>query len=191
MIIKSNRGITNWTCNFQCIEPFSWSVEQGKITLPFYAISWTWTLKLGVSTGRSGSGLCPTRDRPVGLRWRTFWPAADRRESRIGAVGFSPETRSVRSKPSTVKNPAKIVDYRPKCARAGGDLTGSGEISLDPVRFPPDLAEISLDLVRFPPDLAHFRLKLTILAEFFTVDGFDRIDRVSGTKPTTSIQLPC
>ena len=150
MIIKSNRGITNWTCNFQCIEPFSWSVEQGKITLPFYAISWTWTLKLGVSTGRSGSGMCPTRDRPVGLRWRTFWPAADRRESRIGAVGFSPETRSVRSKPSTVKNPAKIVDFRPKCARAGGDLIGSGEILLDLVRFPPDLAEISLDLVTYP-----------------------------------------
>ena len=105
---------------------------------------------LGVSTGRSGSGLCPTRDRPAGLGWRTFWPAADRRESRIGAVGFWPETQSVRSKPSTVKNPAKIVDFRPKCARAGGDLTGSGEISLDPVRFPPDLAEISLDLVTSP-----------------------------------------
>ena len=49
-----------------------------------------------------------------------------------------------------VKNPAKIFDFRPKCARAGGDLTGSGEISLDPVRFPPDLAEISLDLVTSP-----------------------------------------
>ena len=49
-----------------------------------------------------------------------------------------------------MKNPAKIVDFRPKCARAGGDLTGSGEISLDPVRFPPDLAEISLDLVTSP-----------------------------------------
>ena len=65
-------------------------------------------------------------------------------------VGYSSETRSVRLKPSTVKNPAKIVDFRPKCARAGGDLIGSGEILLDLVRFPPDLAEISLDLVTYP-----------------------------------------
>ena len=103
-----------------------------------------------MSTGRSGSGLCPTKDRLAGLGWRTFWPAANWRESRIGAVGFSLETRSVRSKPSTVENPAKIGDFRPKCARAGEDLTGSGEISLDLVRFPPDLAEISLASVTSP-----------------------------------------
>ena len=65
-------------------------------------------------------------------------------------VDFAPETRSIRSKPSMVENPAKIVDFRPKCARSGGDLTGSGEISLDSVRFPPDLAEISLDSVTSP-----------------------------------------
>ena len=111
----------------------------------FYHLMW-----LGVFTSRSGSGLCPTRDRPVGLGWRTFWSAADRRESRIGVVGFSPETRLVRLKPSTVKNPAKIVDFKPKCARVGRNLTGSGEILLDPVRFPPNLAEISLDLVTSP-----------------------------------------
>ena len=50
-------------------------------------------------------------------------------------VGFAPETRSVRSEPSMVKNPAKIVGFRRKNAKFGGDLTGSGEISLDPVRF--------------------------------------------------------
>ena len=65
-------------------------------------------------------------------------------------VSFAFETRSVRSKPSTVENPAKIVDFRPKCARSGGELTGPGEISLDPMRFPPDLAEISLDSVTSP-----------------------------------------
>ena len=36
-----------------------------------------------------------------------------RRESRIGAIGFMPETQSVRLKPSTVENPAKIVDFGP------------------------------------------------------------------------------
>ena len=65
-------------------------------------------------------------------------------------VGFAPETRSIRSKPSTVENPAKIVYFRPKCARSGEDLTGFGEISLNPVRFPPNLAEISLDSVTSP-----------------------------------------
>ena len=49
-----------------------------------------------------------------------------------------------------MKNLAKIVDFRPKCARAGGDLTGSGEISLNPVRFPLDLAKISLDSMTSP-----------------------------------------
>ena len=50
-------------------------------------------------------------------------------------VGFEPETWLVQSEPSTVKNPVKIVDFKRKKAKSGGDLTGSGEISLDPVRF--------------------------------------------------------
>ena len=49
-----------------------------------------------------------------------------------------------------MENPAKIVDFRLKYTRSGGDLTRSGEISLDPMRFPPDLAEISLDSVTSP-----------------------------------------
>ena len=47
-------------------------------------------------------------------------------------------------------------------ARTGENLTGSSEISPNPVRS--------------PLDLANFCLKSTILAGFFTVDGFDRID---------------
>ena len=39
------------------------------------------------------------------------------------------------SKPSTVKDPAKIVDFRQKNTKFDRDLTGSGEISLDPMRF--------------------------------------------------------
>ena len=57
---------------------------------------------------------------------------------------------SIRSKPSMVKNPAKIVDFKQKFARSNGDLTGFGEISLDSLRFSPVLAEISLDLVISP-----------------------------------------
>ena len=93
------------------------------------------SLRLGVSTGRSGLGLCPTRDRPDRIKLRKSWSAADWRGSRIGAVSFAPETRSVQSEPSTMKNPVKIVDFRQKNAKSDEDLTGSGEISLDPVRF--------------------------------------------------------
>lgn len=49
-----------------------------------------------------------------------------------------------------MKNPAKIVDFMRKNAKFGKDLIGSGEISLDLVRFPPDLAEISQDSVISP-----------------------------------------
>ena len=79
------------------------------------SLAWLWRwVSLGVSMGRSGSGLCPTRDRPDRIGLRKSWPAADRWGSRIGAVGFAPETRSVRSESSTVKKPAKIVDFRRK-----------------------------------------------------------------------------
>ena len=43
--------------------------------------------------------------------------------------------------------------------------------------------------MRSPPALAHFGLKSNILAGFFTMDGFDRTDRVSGEKPTALIRL--
>ena len=43
-----------------------------------------------------------------------------------------------------MKNPVKIVDFRQKNAKFGGDLIGSGEISLD-------LDEISLELLDKSP----------------------------------------
>uniref|UniRef100_A0A7N2MCT5 Trichome birefringence-like N-terminal domain-containing protein n=1 Tax=Quercus lobata TaxID=97700 RepID=A0A7N2MCT5_QUELO len=61
-------------------------------------------------------------------------------------------------------------------ARSGGNVTGSSKISPDPVRP--------------PSDLGNFHLKSTILAGFFTVDGFDRTNLVSSAKPTAPIQLP-
>ena len=53
----------------------------------------------------------------------------------------------------------------------------------------PNLVRSQLDLEEISPDLAHFGLKSTILAGFSTMDGFDRIDRVSGAKSTTPIRL--
>ena len=68
-----------------------------------------------------------------------------------------------------------VIESREILARSSGNLTGFSEISPDPVRS--------------PPALAHFGLKSTILAEFFTVDGFNRTDRVSDEKSTASIWL--
>ena len=58
-----------------------------------------------------------------------------------------------------------VTKSREISARSGGNLTRSSKISPDPMRS--------------PPALAHFGLKSTILARFFTVDGFNRTDRVS------------
>ena len=82
-------------------------------------------------------------------------------------VSFMPKTWLVQSKPSTVKNQAKIVDSRRNFARSSGDLIEFSEILLDPVRFPLDLAEISLDSVispqirhKFHKNLKYFDQKL-------------------------------
>ena len=72
-----------------------------------------------------------------------------------------------------------------------GDLSSrSSDISSKSSEISPDLVrshQIRLDLRR----ICHFfRLKSTILTGFFTVDGSDRTDRVSGAKPTKPIRLP-
>ena len=73
--------------------------------------------------------------------------------------------------------------------RIWGDVTESSEISTRSGGNLTESSEISPDPVRSLPDLAHFGLKSTILAGFSTVDGFDRTDRVSGSKPTAPIRL--
>ena len=107
-------------------------------------------VRLGVYMDRSGSSFCPTCDRPDRIGWRKFKRAADRRGSRIGAVGFTLESIQFGWNYPRWKNPAKIVYFRQNFARSDGDLTGSSEISLNPMRFPPNLVEISLDSMRYP-----------------------------------------
>jgi len=41
---------------------------------------------LGLSTSRSRSGLCPTRNRLVGIGWQRNAPAADCQSNRIGGI---------------------------------------------------------------------------------------------------------
>ena len=50
-------------------------------------------LRVGVTTGRSGSGLCPTRDRPDQVGFQIFRPAANQSENRIRR--FLPESGQV------------------------------------------------------------------------------------------------
>ena len=57
-----------------------------------------------------------------------------------------------------------------------GDITKSSEISARTGENLNESSEISPNPVRSPLDLANFCLKSTILAGFFTMDGFDRID---------------
>ena len=60
--------------------------------------------------------------------------------SRIG-IG----KRSVPVRLSIVEKSIKMVFFKQKFSRSDRDLIESGEISLDLVRFPQDLAEISLN----------------------------------------------
>ena len=52
-------------------------------TLEFLKISWGIT---GLSTGRSESGLCPTRNRPDQIEQMESQPAADWKDDQIGRV---------------------------------------------------------------------------------------------------------
>ena len=63
----------------------------------------------GVSTGRFGSSLCSTHDRPDRIKWRKFKPVADRRGSQIRVVGFVPESGWFGINHPRWKNRAKIV----------------------------------------------------------------------------------
>ena len=66
-----------------------------------------------------------------------------RESDRSGRIGI--EKRSVLVRSSIVEKSIKMVFFRRKFARSSGDLIEFGEISLDLVRFPQDLAEISLN----------------------------------------------
>ena len=117
--------------------------------------------------GRSKSSLYTTRDQSDQIEWRKFRPTANRRGSQIGVVKFTLDSNRFGQSRQRQRKTAKTVQFKRNLTRSSGDLTRSGEISLDPVRFSLDLAEISLDLMRSPKsdinlvDLKYFDQKLT------------------------------
>jgi len=64
-----------------------------------------------------------------------------RESDRSGRIGIG--KRSVPVRLSIVEKSIKMVFFKRKFSRSDRDLIESGEISLDLVRFPQDLAEIS------------------------------------------------
>ena len=101
------------------------------------------TFHLGLSTGRSGSGLCPTRTRPDQIGWPEIQPAADRHGWSDRADRTFNGRRSVQSELEIWKSP-KIRRF-------------NGEIS---VIFSPDFLRIHQNLIRFgeiSPDLVRSR----------------------------------
>ena len=82
---------------------------------------------LGLSTGRSGSGLCPTRNRPDHFGFSIFRPAADRERSRFGWSDF----RRVQIGPRSVSGCVNICRILPKVAGYGETWSDLDEISAD------------------------------------------------------------
>ena len=141
-------------------------------------------LRLGVSTGRVGSVLDPTRTRPVGVGWKAEGPETDRRrhsvESVLGSGRFgrcweSPDPANVagifKKFSGICKNPVDLHQKLPKSAWISSNLAGSHQIwsrsrldLLECRRISPNLAwissnvagshQISLECRRILPDFA-------------------------------------
>ena len=65
---------------------------------------------LGLSTGWSGSGLCPTRNQPDQIGWTESQPTADREDDLIGRVETPTEFGWVGQGPKSGKQQESGVD---------------------------------------------------------------------------------
>ena len=101
----------------------------------FCDIMW---LSLGLSTGQSGSNLCPTRNQPAGIGWQKIEPVVDRWSNRIGQI--RPSTGGGRVGQS--HRSEKTVRKRWEKLRSGENLIEFYEISPNLVKFSPDLSKI-------------------------------------------------
>ena len=83
---------------------------------------------LGLSTGWSGSGLCPTRNQPDQIGWTESQPTADREDDLIGRVETPTEFGWVGQGPKSGKQQESGVDpakSRQDLDENGIDLAGS------------------------------------------------------------------
>ena len=78
-------------------------------------------VELGLSIGRFGSGLCPTRNRPEGIGWQKISPVADHRSRRVGWI-----------RPSTV---GRQVGQHHRFQKTTRKLRESSEKNLDPEKI--------------------------------------------------------
>ena len=123
----------------------------------WYSFWWSF-LQVGLSTGRSGSGLCPTGNRPDGIG---FWEnslAAYRRSKRVRQIRLQRVLERVGQRKKyekTAKNgeeTARKTQIRRKShwnlwdfVRFGFNLIRFDEISLDSVKISLDLHEVALE----------------------------------------------
>ena len=112
---------------------------------------------VGVSTGRSGLGLCPTCDQPDQVEFQIFKPTANQTENRIGWDGSCRKVVGSRSgliiwktarirprKYEKRQNPArkfwKTIEIQPDFAKSNEILAIFGKILAGSSEISPDLA---------------------------------------------------
>ena len=128
-------------------------------------------MNLGLSTGRVGSVLDPTRTRPAGVGWKAEGPETDRRRHSVGSVLGSGGVRSVRSVlrvAGSCKRRRNLLEFRRNLLECRRNLQKPSrsapkiaEISLDLLesrRISPNMVQISLGSPQMSPDLTKSRL---------------------------------
>ena len=92
--------------------------------------------------GRSGSGLCPTRDRPDQVGFQIFRPAADQLENRIGSNGSCRKVVGVdylENGKKLARKFWKTVEIQPDLAKSNEILAIFGKILATSSEISPDL----------------------------------------------------
>ena len=130
-------------------------------------------MSLGLSTGQSGSGLCPTQNRPDHFGFSMLRPAANRWTESIWVVWFS-----LGSDRSSVD--FELCEYLPnfaKSRRIWQDLTRSWQDLNGSWRDQADLDEIWPDLCEISAYLKEIRSNLDEILPDSSSSGWISIDR--------------
>ena len=121
---------------------------------------------IGLSTGRSGSGLCPTRNRPDGIGSWKISTAADRRSKRIGPGQTSTGGGRV-GRRWVLRKRGENSRKQWENSRSSKNLIGIYEISPDPVVISSDLMRFHQIRSKSRLIYVKYRLNLDFLAEIW------------------------
>ena len=137
---------------------------------------------LGLFTGSSRSGLCPTRNRPVGIGWQKIAPVANCQSNRVGQikpsmgggrVGWSHRfEKTARKRWEKLKSNENLIGFLWDFARSDENLTRFDEISLDPNKISSDLSGNFCWNLGFLLEYGKFGRNLEIIVEICI--SFDR-----------------